>query len=142
MTETLHEDWPLNSPYGTAYKQHMDSFREGLWKHLETVPTLDPQTQEAVLQYLLSLSCQAQNIANISLGRKALLSLPRDWLLQTVEQAAQPLLELEDEWEYQRLLEVCQHLDQALSHRIAVRGLVSPNRDIREAARSILNLPD
>jgi len=138
MTEQPHENWPLSHSYGTSYKRWMNAFQEGLWEHLEAVPTLEPQTRDAVMGYLLELACQCQNITNISLGRMALLALPRDWLVQHIKRYAEPLLELEDEWEYRRLLEVYQQLDDDLVHRLALRGLTSPDGDIQETAHEWL----
>lgn len=135
MTETTHDGWPLTGTYGTSYRRRMDTFRDGLWKRLDTVPTLDPQTRDAVLQYLLELACQSQNIANISLGRMALLTLPRHWVLGTIERTAEALLDLEDEWEYRRLLELYQLLDRTLVHHLVALGLTSPNRAVRETAQ-------
>jgi hypothetical protein len=138
MTKKPHEDWPLSSSYGEWYKQKMNAFEEGLWHHLEAVPLLEPEIRDGVICYLLELACQAQHIANISLGRMALRALPRDWLLQNIERYAEPLLELEDEWEYRRLLEVYEHLDDDLVHRLAVRGLTSPQSGIREVGQEWL----
>lgn len=138
MSEKPREMWPLSGPSGPRYKQQMNAFQEGLWQHLEAVPTLEPQTRDAVMRYLLELACQAQNINNIMLGRNALLSLPRDWLVQTIECYAEFLLELEDEWEYRRLLEVYEQLDDTLVHRLALRGLTSPDSEIQETAHELL----
>ncbi len=121
--------------YEERYRQQMDTFRAGLWSRLDLVPTLEPDLRDVVAHYLLELACQAQNIANISLGRRALLGLPRVWLLAHVEVYAEPLLQLEDEWEYRRLAEVYEHLDQGLLRRLIARGLDSRNGEIREAAR-------
>lgn len=138
MIGNPQEDWPLSHRYGTSYKRRMNAFQEGLWEHLEVVPRLAPETRDAVMGYLLELACQCQNIANITLGRMALLALPREWVVQNIERYAQPLLELEDEWEYRRLLEVYQRLDDTLVHRLALRGLTSPESEIQETAHEWL----
>jgi hypothetical protein len=139
MAEDPNEVWPLaHSSYGKWYKEQMNAFQEALWEHLEAIPTLEPQVRGAVMHYLLELACQAQNITNISLGRQALLALPRDWLLHNIERSAEFLLEVEDEWEYRRLLEVYQHLDKDLVRRLALRGLNSTERGIQEAAQERL----
>jgi hypothetical protein len=98
-------------------------------------PDLAPQTRDALLGYLLELACQCGNVANISLGRMALLALPQPWLLGAIERAAEPLLELEDGWEYQRLLEVYARLDPHLVRGLVARGLTSPNSEIRDTAQ-------
>lgn len=123
--------------YEESYRRQMDAFQEGLWAHLDAVPSLQPVTRDAVLSYLLELACQAQNVQNITLGRKAILSLPREWLLCYIERYAEPLLQLEDEWEYRRLGEIYEQLEHDLARRLALRGLASRDGGIREAARDL-----
>jgi hypothetical protein len=106
------------------------------------VPTLNPSTGDAVLSYLLELACQAQNMRNIELGRTALLALPRAWLLDRIEAAAEPLLELGDEWEYRRLGEVYLGLDQELVRGLIARGRDSQDEGIKEAAEDFLQALD
>jgi hypothetical protein len=112
----------------------MDTYQKDLWKHLERVSQLEPESGDAVLSYLLELACQSQHTGNIERGRKALLRLPRDWVLQHIERVAEPLLQLNDEWEYRRLLEVYEHLDKELVQKLVYRGLTSQNPEIRETA--------
>jgi len=139
MAESTNENGPLSHDvYGKSYKEQMNAFQEGLGENLEGVPTLEPQIRSAVMHYLLELACQAQNTRNILLGRQALQSVPREWLLNNIERCAQFLLELEDEWEYRRLLEVYEQLDAHLTHRLASRGLSSPKSDIQETAHEWL----
>jgi hypothetical protein len=122
------------SSYDISYRQQMDTFEPGLWSRLERVLDLDPATRDAVLRYLLELACQAQNARNIVLGRAAILALPHDWLLANLEGYAEPLLQLEDEWEYRRLAELYEPLDDQLLRRLVVRGMASSDAGIREAA--------
>ncbi len=122
-------------PYEQRYRQQMDAFQPGLSLRLHLVPMLEPDVRDAVMRYLLELACQAQNTGNIMLGRAALLGLPRGWLLEHIETYAEPLLELEDEWEYRRLGELYEELDDELVRRLVRRGLVSSGEDIREAAQ-------
>ncbi len=125
----------MNDPYEIRYRQEMDTFETDLWSRLERVPDLDPVTRDAVLRYLLDLACQAQNARNIVLGRAAIQALPREWLLVNLERYAEPLLQLEDEWEYRRFAELYELLDDELLHRLVVRGLTSSDGEIREAAQ-------
>ncbi|MDP9375151.1 MAG: hypothetical protein M3Q65_22415 [Chloroflexota bacterium] len=124
--------------YDVAFKRQMNAYHEELWQHLALVPALEPQTRNAVMEYLLELACQAQNERNIDLGRRAILGLPRAWLLQHLETYAEPLLQLEDEWEYRRLGEIYLRLDEGLVRRLAARGLESRDEGIREAAQDFL----
>lgn len=122
------------SSYDTSYRQRMETFAADLAGNLKAVPTLAPATRDAVMRYLLELACQAQNAQNIRLGRAALLGLPRAWLLANIEHHADPLLQLQDEWEYRRLGELYAQLDDDLLGRLVTRGLASLDTDIRQAA--------
>jgi hypothetical protein len=122
-------------PYDERYRQRMDAFQAGLWAYLDTVPVLESDIRDEVVQYLLELACRAQNIRNITLGRTALLALPRVWLLAHIEHYAEPLLQLKEEWEYRRLAELYEQMDDDLVRRLVIRGLASPNEGIQEAAQ-------
>lgn len=121
--------------YVTRYKQTMDAFSPGLWQNLDKITELDDVLARHVLDYLLEMSCQATNMLNIQLGRDGLLGIPRNWLLVRIEEAAAPLLALNEYWEYLRLLEVYELLDDNLSRRLIAFGLNSPEPDIKEAAQ-------
>jgi hypothetical protein len=115
-------EWPFSGIHGESYRRRMNQFQEDLWRHLNRIPNLDPRVANAVLQYLLGLACQAQHIANIELGRVVLRRLPRDWVLRNIERCSTSALDLDDEWEFRRLLEVCEVLDGGLVHRVATAG--------------------
>jgi hypothetical protein len=113
----------------------MDAFHPGLWERLELVPTLANSGGLDVVDYLLELACQPQNTMNIDLGRRALVGLPREWLLSCIEERAAARLSLNEEWEYRRYLEACCFIDTQLAERVAALGLGSDAADVREAAR-------
>ena len=70
----------------------------------------------------------------ITRGRKEILALPRDRVLEAIECLAEETLLLSDEWEYRRLLELYRKLDERLLQRLVARGLTSADAEIREAA--------
>lgn len=124
--------------YQLRYRQYMNSFGRDLWEHPEVVPSLEPGKRDAVIAYLLELACQSQNVENIQLGRAVILSLPHPWIVESIEAYAEPLLRLDDEWEYRRLGELYERLDTNLLRRLAMRGLESRVHEIREAAQDFL----
>jgi hypothetical protein len=87
------------------------------------------------LRAALALACQAQNIGRITAGRQQVLAMPRAWVLERIEQVAAEVLDLSDEWEYRRLLEVGALLDAGLVRRLVRLGLDSENPEVREAAQ-------
>jgi hypothetical protein len=126
-------------PYDIEFRRQMDSFHENLWANPELAPSLNDAVADSMIAYLLELACQCQNIRNITLGRTALWALPNQWLLEKIEPIAEPLLQLNDEWEYRRLLEIYWRLDKSLVKKLALRSLDNPNPEIREAGQECLD---
>jgi hypothetical protein len=83
----------------------------------------------------IRLACQAQNAGRIVAGREQVLALPRAWVLERIEQVAVEALDLSDYWEYLRLLELAELLDERLVQRFVTLGLDSGDPDVREAAQ-------
>jgi len=121
------------------FRHRMDSFHENLWAHLDLAPQLDDVVAHSMLSYLLELACRCQHIRNIELGRMALWALPKQWLLERIGLVAEPLLQLNDDWEYRRLLEVYWRLDKSLVKELASRSLGNPNPEIRAAGQECLD---
>jgi hypothetical protein len=130
----------VNQNYEASYRSQMDQFYPGLWERLDLLPTLEPELAKDVLVYLLSF-CRNQNIANIMIGRRAIAEIPRDWLLKHIEKAAQFLCTYNDEWEYRRLGELHQALnDPDLMRRYIQRGFDMDNLEILEAAQDFARM--
>lgn len=119
-------------PYMLQMNEALNKFHYDLLNHLELTPTLDPYIGDSVLKYLLDLACQSQNERNITLGRKALQEIPRNWVLNNIERNAEHLLQLNNEWEFRRLLELYSLLDKTILSKLINRGINNPNAVIRE----------
>ena len=89
-------------------------------------------TQELI--EALSYACECQSMRRITEGWRRIMALPRRWTIDHIEQIAVDSLNLEDDWEFRRLLEVAQALDTTLLQRLVERGRLSGNPDVREAA--------
>jgi hypothetical protein len=124
----------MNDSYDESYRKQMTLFMPQLWDHLDTVPSLPLDTALAIVKYLLSLSCQASHIRPIQLGRRSLLRIPRAWLLEHLVDAASTTLDLSDNWEYRRYLEICSLIDPVFAEKVVQQCLSSDNIDIREAS--------
>ncbi|HEY7330174.1 MAG TPA: hypothetical protein VH592_21230 [Gemmataceae bacterium] len=94
----------------------------------DVMPSLD------ALKAAVSLACEPSSVPRITQGRAEVLAMPRSWVLALIEQVAYETLDLTDEWEYRRLLELFQQLNSSLVQRLIAHGLNSPDADIREAA--------
>lgn len=91
-------------------------------------PTLD------ALRSAVRLACQSQNAHRIVAGRNKVLGMSRAWVMAHVERVATESLDLADYWEYRRLLELAELLDEGLVRRPVPHGLGSSDPDVREAA--------
>lgn len=120
------------NPYFRKMVEWVNSYEEGLWDHLERVPCLESKVGEALLSGFLELACQCQNEGNILSGRQGILSLPRDWVIQHIEDLAEPLLQADDVYEWRRLMEVYDDLDEDLMKRLALRAISHSNPEIKE----------
>jgi hypothetical protein len=86
------------------------------------------------LRSAVQLACRPQNASRIIAGRHRVLAMPRAWVLEKIEQVAAKSLDLSDYWEYRRLLELADLLDQGLVQRLVLLGLKCSDDDVREAA--------
>jgi hypothetical protein len=103
---------------------------------MKAIPNLDD------LRSAVQLACQPQNVSRICAGRRQVLEMPRDWVLEKIEQVAQDAVNLSDYWEYRRLLELAELLDTGLLQRIAAWGLHSGDEDVQEAVEDYRAKPD
>ncbi len=86
------------------------------------------------LKEAVGLACDASYTPNILKGRDIILSMPKKWVLENIENVAAETLNLSDEWHFRRLLEVYETLDQDLVTKLVEFGLKSTNEEIVEAA--------
>lgn len=71
--------------------------------------------------------------------RRAIISLPRAWVVAHIESIAAPLLNQTNTIEeYRRLLELYSALDEELTHRLATVALLHPEPEVREAGEDFL----
>ncbi len=91
--------------------------------------------QLTVVARLFETACKSQNVGHIVASRNVLSKIPVVNLRELIPSAVGRTLDLDDEWEFRRLLEVLQVVSQPeqLAHYI-VAGKSSSNPDVREAA--------
>ena len=127
-----------DSPYFRRMVEWVNSFGEDLWDNLERVPYLEPHIGEALLNGFIELAYQCQNIGNILSGRQGILSLPRHWVIEHIEELAEPILQTDDDWEWRRLIEVYDGLDKNLAKKFALRAISHPNSEIKEVGEDYI----
>lgn len=93
------------------------------------------------LRSSVQLACQPQIASRIVAGRQQVLALPRGWVLANIEAVAAASLDLSDDWEYRRLLELASQLDADLVLRLVPLGLASSDPEVRAAAQDFRGRP-
>jgi hypothetical protein len=94
----------------------------------------DLETGMAQLAAAVRRACQPSHVPSLVKGREEVLQFPRAWVIANIETIADHHLDLDDEWEYRRLLELLAQLDTPLRARFVQRGINSAHPGIREAA--------
>ena len=145
LGDNLSHRTPLGVTKSSSYRdQHcekMDAFHVGLRRQPDLIPTLPDSTASNVLSYLVGLACQSQNDSNLSIGRRALAHVPAVWLVERLPDIANETLDLTDEWECRRLLELYCCVDQSLANKFAKSCVDSSNPEIVEAGRDYVDDP-
>src|SRR4051812_13309945 len=90
-----------------------------------------------IVSTIAEFSCLSQNEASISAGRNAFKRLPRLWVLNNFSSIIEKVVNIDDPWEYRRLLELLRDgYDELFKLYIGI-GLKSGNTEIHEAATDL-----
>lgn len=74
--------------------------------------------------------------------RQVIISMPREWVLNYIEQTAEPYLKNGTYDEYRRFLELYSELDHEMTLRLAKRALKQDDPDVREVGAEFLDRPN
>lgn len=99
---------------------------------------MKPRELEALFDVLVEWASTGH--AMVHVFREAIVSLPRDWVLERIEGAAEPYLRTGTYDEYRRFLELYRELDDKLALKLARRAAAHPDEDIREAGEDFLEI--
>lgn len=116
-----------------AFEQGYARYRATALRMLEYLTTVE---LKAILPNLVVLASWAHG--GTRRVRDCILSLPREWVLERIEPAAEPLLAHGTDEEYRRFLELYADLDHALALRLASRAAAHPDDCIRETGEEFL----
>ncbi|MGG4460866.1 hypothetical protein ABEX29_21450 [Brevibacillus porteri] len=122
------------SPYELRMRADINQIYAGAYDDINTITTVPLETGVKVLTVLLESACHGQNIGPIVLARGLLKNISSEWLYQHLPVIVRECIDLDDEWEYRRLLEVVQEIVPLLLKEYVLLGLHSKNEEVREAA--------
>ena len=104
---------------------------------LRLIEYLNLEERQSLFDNLVDLASVSHS--DIELCRKAILSLPKTWLLANIEKSAEPILQDGTDEEYRRLLELYLEIDWELTQRLVLKALQHDDPDIREAGEDFQN---
>lgn len=114
----------------------------GIYHCPENILNLEESVREAIVTLWLCYACKPSNVSLILDGRSRIWRLPLSYLENNLLYYAFKVLDLNDYWEYRRLLEVVAHIQPLLSG-VVNYGLSSGDADVLEAANDFaLYLPE
>ncbi|WP_338871427.1 hypothetical protein [Myxococcus stipitatus] len=113
-----------------ALRQGMDP---AAVRMLESLPVPELQELFPTLLHYASFGHGA-----VGAFRKAILMIPREWVLERLQKDAPPILDSGGYDEWRRILELCVELDQALTLRIARAASSHGDPDVREVGEDFL----
>lgn len=104
------------------------------YSNIKSLNELPIDKAREILSILLEFACKGQTHAYINISRKLILQIPLNWLLDNFIIVVETTIDLNDEWEYRRLLELASYISKELLKWGVDIGLNSKNTEINEAA--------
>ncbi len=127
MTKTI-------SPYEEDIATKLDAIEAGIGGQLTSLGECSIQTIHEVLKCLVQFACCSQNTAPISLARKLMGQIPEACLNEHLYPVILESLDLSDEWEYRRGLELLREVGPVKLDDLIAVGRESMDEDIRGTA--------
>jgi hypothetical protein len=124
----------MNDVFVDMLNRELDSVCPGVSNRRNRLDELPDLVQQDVVTRLLSRACQSQNDANIVLARQAIAAIPQPCISRVLERSIRRGVDLADEWEFRRLLELLREINSDQLSALITFGLASNDADIREAA--------
>ena len=124
--------------YESIFIERINNIYPNAYNWVEKIDELPLAIGKKILSEILETGCKAQNEANIMLGRRTAKRLPRYWLFDHLEEVALSSIDIDDEWEYRRLIELIQEAEPKLMKKFIELGLSSKGAEIREAAEDYM----
>ena len=116
----------------TILRNGLNSARQLTLRVLEWVPV---EERKELLPDLLYLARAVHGY--LWQVRRLILSFPKDWLLEHIEAAAEPILESGD-LEYREFLQLYNEIDSQLARRLAERAIRSDDPEIRQTGEEFM----
>ena len=121
-------------PYEKAIAESLNKIaNKEIYFSVSEIMSLSDSLASEVIGVLLSWACQPQNVTPITIGRNCLKQFPVEWVSPKIKQTVFRFINITDDWDYRRLLELCELISTDLLKWAITLGADSTNPDIIEA---------
>lgn len=120
--------------HNEALRESLEAVKSGLGTNLDSFDQLSPDVAIRALEVLLQFGCQSQHIGNIIAARNAALEISPHCVGKYLDTAVETL-NLDDEWEYRRLLELLRLVNPRKLREYLECGRASVTDDTAEIAK-------
>jgi hypothetical protein len=129
----------MNNPFLNDMSRKLNSLHPGASDRIDRIDELPDPVGRSIVNTLLQQACQSQHIGSITSARQAMLAIPPVWLSRVLHDAISDVVDLNDEWEYRRLIELLKELNSGLLRVYLDYGMESGSGAIHEAATDLNN---
>lgn len=124
----------FHSPQEEILQSGINRIALHAYEHLEDLTQLSQDESFRIAGLILEFCCKSQHTAGIMVGRKAFARLPQSWLSLNLQLAINSTVDLENPWEYRRLLELLKETKSGLLRHYVALGAVSKVPEVQESA--------
>jgi hypothetical protein len=104
---------------------------------LEIAEILDQEKKKQLLSDLIPIACYPKG--DSYLAWNIILSLPKNWLIENIEVAAESMLQSNNANDYVGLLSLCRSVDGNLARKVADRALQHPDPSVRQEVKDFVS---
>jgi hypothetical protein len=127
----------MNDIFTTDLNTKIDAVYPDASRRLDRIDELPDPAGKRIVHTLLEEACQSQHLGKILAARTAMRTLPRAWLARVLQDAIEEVVDLKDEWEYRRLMELLKDLQSDLYHSYIAFGIAAGSGEIYEVATDL-----
>lgn len=121
-------------PYEEAIAESLNkTANKEIYFSVSEIMDLSDDTASEIVGELVSWACTPTSIMPITIGRNCLKQFPVEWVSPKIKQTVFRFINITDDWDYRRLLELCHLISTDLLKWAITLGEKSTNPDILEA---------
>jgi hypothetical protein len=94
-----------SSPQEHTLRNQIETIAPDGYEQLGRIESFEHERAYRIVNIILRFCCTSQHIGGITAGKNAFKALPRRWVSENLRSIAERAIDLDDAWDYRRLLE-------------------------------------